>query len=85
MLAGELHRANGDYRVAFEQYEAKFRGYAKVSQKVNAGKVLAPSTRLGLYARNRLFSVAALFKGVMKLIDHFATDIELDDYATSSA
>lgn len=85
VLAGELHRANGDYRVAFAQYEAKFRGYAKVSQKVNAGKVLAPSTRLGLYARNRLFSVAALFTGVMKLMDHFATDIELDDYATSSA
>jgi 2-polyprenyl-6-methoxyphenol hydroxylase-like FAD-dependent oxidoreductase len=80
VLAGELHLAKGDYRVAYAQYEARFRDYAKVSQKVNAGKLLAPSTRLGLYARNRMFSVAALFKGVMKLMDHFATDIELVDY-----
>jgi hypothetical protein len=81
VLAGELYRANGDHNVAYAQYESKFRGYAKVSQKVNAGKLLAPSTRFGLYARNRMFSVAALFKGMMKVMDHFATDIRLDDYA----
>jgi 2-polyprenyl-6-methoxyphenol hydroxylase-like FAD-dependent oxidoreductase len=81
VLAGELHRASGDYKVAYAQHEFKLRGYAKGSQRVNAGKLLAPSTRLGLYARNRMFSVAALFKGLMKLLDHFATDIELDDYA----
>ena len=85
VLAGELYRSNGDYKVAYAQYESKFRGYAKVSQKVNSGKLLAPSTRLGLYARNRMFSVAALFQGVMKLMDHFATDIKLDDYANFSS
>jgi hypothetical protein len=76
-----LYRANGDYKVAYAQYENKFRGYANVSQKVNGGKLLAPSTRLGLYVRNRMFSVAFLFKGVMRLMDHFATDITLDDYS----
>ena len=84
VLAGELHRSNGDCKVAYAQYESKFRGYAKVSQKVNGGTVLAPLTRLGLYARNRMFSVAPLAKGLMKLMDHFATDIELDDYARST-
>jgi len=80
VLAGELHRAKGDFRRAYIKYEAKFSHYAKVSQKVNAGTVLAPKSRFGLYARNRLFSVAPLFLGIMKLIDHFASDIALDDY-----
>ncbi len=80
VLARELYRANGDYEVAYAQYEAKFRGYARISRRVNAGKLLAPSTRLGLYARNRMFSVAILFEGLTKLMDHFATDIDLDDY-----
>jgi 2-polyprenyl-6-methoxyphenol hydroxylase-like FAD-dependent oxidoreductase len=81
VLAGELLRAKGEYGIAYRQYEAKFRGYAKVSHKVNAGRLLAPTTRLGLYARNRMFTVAPLFKGIMKLMDHFASDIALDDYA----
>lgn len=81
VLAGELRRAKGDYTQAYAQYEATFRNYAKVSQKVNAGRLLAPSTRLGIYVRNRLFSVAFLFKGLMKLTDHFATDIKLEDYS----
>jgi 2-polyprenyl-6-methoxyphenol hydroxylase-like FAD-dependent oxidoreductase len=82
VLAGELLRAKGDYITAFAQYESKFRGYAKVSQKVNAGRLLAPATRLGLYVRNRAFSAAALFGGLVKLMDYFASDIVLDDYAT---
>ena len=84
VLAGELLRANGDYKTAFAQYQAKFRNYAKVSQAVNAGKLLAPSTRLGMFVRNRMFSVAALFQGVIKLIDHFASDIKLEDYSAST-
>jgi len=81
VLAGELLWANGDYQRAYGQYEAKFCDYAKVSQKVNAGRLLAPATRLGLAVRNRIFSAAVLFKGLMKLTDHFATDITLADYA----
>lgn len=81
VLAGELLRANGEYAGAYAGYEAKFRNYVKVSQNVNAGSLLAPATRFRTYARNRLFSVAFLFKGVMKLMDRFATDIELEDYS----
>ncbi len=80
VLAGELLRANGDYEKAYAQYEAKFRDYAKVSRKVNAGHLLAPSTHLGLYLRNQMFSAAVLFKGLMKLTDHFATNIKLENY-----
>lgn len=80
VLAGELYRAGGNYRTAYTQYEAKFHQYAKVSRQVNAGSLLAPATRIALYMRNRMFSVAPLFKGVMKLMDHFATDIKLETY-----
>jgi 2-polyprenyl-6-methoxyphenol hydroxylase-like FAD-dependent oxidoreductase len=81
VLAGELLQTRGDYEIAYARYEAKFRGYAKVSQKVNAGTLLAPTTRFGLYARNRMFSIAPLFKALVKLMDHFASDIVLDNYA----
>lgn len=80
VLARELHRAHGDHSTAFAQYESKFRGYAKVSQKVNAGGLLAPRTRTRMWLRNKLFSVAPLFAGVVKLMDRFATDIALEDY-----
>ena len=80
VLAGELHRAGGDHTIAYPRYETAFRGYAKVSQKVNAGRLLAPATRLGLWARNTMFTVAPLVAGLMALVDRFATDITLDDY-----
>lgn len=83
VLAGELHRADGDHDTAFPRYEAKFRDYAKISQKVNAGRLLAPSTRLGIRLRNTLFSVAPLFAGLITLMDRFATNITLDDYGHS--
>ena len=80
VLAGELRRAGGDYRAAYAQYEAKFRGYAKVSQQISAGRLLAPRTRFGMRVRNAVFSVSWLFRPLMKLTDRFATDIELADY-----
>lgn len=80
VLAGESSRANGDHNVAYGQYELKFRTYSKVSQKVNAGRLMAPSTRRGIRARNLMFSAAVLFTPLMKLIDRFATDITLEDY-----
>lgn len=80
VLAGELSAAGGDHTVAFGQYDAKFRGYAGIARKVNAGGLLAPATRARMWARNKLFTVAPLFTGVMRLMDHFATDITLEDY-----
>jgi 2-polyprenyl-6-methoxyphenol hydroxylase-like FAD-dependent oxidoreductase len=85
VLAGELCRAGGDHQIAYARYEAKFRGYAKVSQQVSAGRLLAPRTRLGMRLRNSLFSVSFLFKPLMKLMDRFATDIELEDYDAPAA
>ena len=80
MLAGELSRADGDHTVAYARYATAFRRYAQVSQKVDAGTLLAPRTRLGMRLRNLLFSTSFLFAPLMRLTDRSATDIELEDY-----
>lgn len=80
VLAGELHRAGGDFATAYAEYEAKFRDYASVSQKINAGRLLAPASRLGIRLRNLLFSALAFFGPLMKVIDRPATNITLGDY-----
>ena len=80
VLAGELLAAGGDHAVAFAQYESKFRDYASISQKVNAGRLLAPATRIGIRLRNLLFAALTLFGPLMKLIDRPATNLKLEDY-----
>lgn len=79
MLAGELFDAGGDHKVAFAQYEAKYRGYASISQKINAGRLLAPSTRFGIRMRNVMFSALTVFGPLMKLVDRPATKLKLED------
>jgi 2-polyprenyl-6-methoxyphenol hydroxylase-like FAD-dependent oxidoreductase len=84
VLAGELAAADGDYRQAFAAYEQKFRGYASISQKVNAGRLLAPRTRLGIVARNALFTAMSIFGSLVAIFDKPATNIELEDYDTAA-
>ncbi|MDT8910063.1 FAD-dependent monooxygenase [Amycolatopsis sp. PS_44_ISF1] len=81
VLAGELLRAEGEHTLAYARYDTLMHGYAKVARGVNAGRLLAPTTRLGIAARNRLFSTAALFTPLMRLVDRFARDIDLPDYS----
>ena len=80
VLAGELAQAHGDHRVAFPAYENNIRDYASVSQKVNAGRLLAPRTRLGIRLRNLLFSALDTIGPLMKVIDKPASNITLADY-----
>ncbi len=80
VLAGELAQAHGDHRIAFPAYENNIRDYAAVSQKVNAGRLLAPRTRLGIRLRNLLFSSLSVIGPLMKIIDKPASNITLADY-----
>jgi 2-polyprenyl-6-methoxyphenol hydroxylase-like FAD-dependent oxidoreductase len=82
VLAGELSRAGEDHTAAFAAYEAKYRGYASVSQKVNAGRLMAPGTRLGIKARNLLFSSLAVVGPLMKLVDRPASNLKLEEYGS---
>lgn len=84
VLAGELARAGGDHRVAFAEYERTYRGYASSSQKIDAGRLLAPRTRLGIVLRNLLFSSLSLFAPLMGIIERPASNLKLRDYDRES-
>ncbi|MDO9377771.1 MAG: FAD-dependent monooxygenase [Nocardioidaceae bacterium] len=81
VLAGELARARGDHRRAFDAYQLAIGDYASISQKINAGRLMAPASRPGIVLRNLLFSSLSLVGPLMKLIDKPATNIELEDYS----
>ena len=80
VLAGELALAGGDHKTAFARYASKFRDYASVSQKVNAGRILAPRTRWGIRLRNAAFSSMALLAPILALLERPAANLALDDY-----
>ncbi|GAA0266406.1 FAD-dependent monooxygenase [Cryptosporangium japonicum] len=80
VLAGELARADGDHRAAFARYESTYRGYASVSQKINAGRLLAPGSKAGIVGRNLGFSALSLFGPLMRIVDRPATNLTLEDY-----
>lgn len=80
VLAGELARAEGDFAVAFGRYEAKYRGYASVSQKINAGRLLAPKSRIGIIGRNLMFAALKVSGPLMKAFDSPAKKIVLENY-----
>lgn len=56
ILAGELGRAGGDYQAAFAAYERAFRPFIERKQKGarSFASSFAPSSRLGLFARDQL-------------------------------
>jgi 2-polyprenyl-6-methoxyphenol hydroxylase-like FAD-dependent oxidoreductase len=81
VLAGELLRAEGDHTIAFAQYEAKYRDYASVSQKINAGRLLAPRSRPGIVGRNILFTSMKVFSPAMKALEGPAKNLDLENYA----
>ena len=65
VLAGELSRAQGDYRQGFHSYEARLRSYIGAKQRgaERFARVFAPRTRAGLYFRNlviRAFAIPGL-------------------------
>ncbi|HEY2783467.1 MAG TPA: FAD-binding domain [Fimbriiglobus sp.] len=83
VLAGELHRAGGDYQTAFEQYEAKLRTFLAQKQKA-ATRIIgffAPKTARGLFLRNLLMKVTSIpFLGNRLLGSAIRDDIQLPSY-----
>lgn len=59
ILAGELKKADGDYRAAFAAYEALFRPFIVGKQKAAArfAGSFAPKTRFGIFLRNQVTRV----------------------------
>ncbi|WP_018600707.1 FAD-binding domain [Mycobacterium sp. 155] len=83
VLAGELHRADGDYRLALPAYEQRLRRFVEGKQR-GATKFIsffAAQSRLGLGLRNagvRALSIRALAKLVSAR--SFRDDFDLPDY-----
>lgn len=83
VLAGELHRAGGDHRLAFRRYETMLRPLIAQKQRSARGfaSAFAPKTPLGLWARNKatkLLNVEPLADWTIRR--EFVDDIELPSY-----
>ena len=59
ILAGELHRAGGDYATAFQRYQAILEPLVRAKQKAALGfaGAFAPESRFRLWLRNRIFNL----------------------------
>ena len=82
VLAGELARAGGDYQAAFGRYEARLRKAVSTTQDGSqAGRFLAPATRLGITARNRILDNRFFLNQMLKMAQKMSNLIELPDYS----
>jgi 2-polyprenyl-6-methoxyphenol hydroxylase-like FAD-dependent oxidoreductase len=86
VLAGELTRARGDHRLAFDRYEVLARPYVATAQQLPPGGVNGYAPRSALAIRLRTASMRAMTRWPMRPIleRQFAKagDIALPDYAT---
>ncbi|HTS12004.1 MAG TPA: FAD-binding domain [Candidatus Limnocylindrales bacterium] len=83
ILAGELHRANGDYAAAFARYQNLFGPFVLKKQDAAIGiaGAFAPKSRLSMFLRNQVFNLLS----VNWIADYFvgrdlADKITLPDY-----
>ena len=62
ILAGELHRASGDYRRAFAQYRGRFEPFIRKKQKsaLRMAGMFAPKSRFALFIRNQVMNLMAV-------------------------
>ena len=59
ILAGELHRSQGDYSRAFEQYQELFGPFVRKKQQaaLRFAGYFAPKSRFSLFARNQMMNL----------------------------
>ncbi|MFK8849761.1 FAD-dependent monooxygenase [Streptomyces sp. Ac-502] len=87
VLAGELARAQGEYRTAFTRYEKRLRQYARGCQAGGGrtGKFLAPGTATGIRFRNALLTRPLFLKGMLKLGEKVSSTVALPEYPAVSS
>ncbi|GAA2804112.1 FAD-dependent monooxygenase [Kribbella solani] len=79
VLAGEL--AQGDLRTAFDRYEARLRKAVSTTQDGSrAGSFMAPATRFGLAARNKILDIPFFMNQMIKMAANMSELIELPTY-----
>jgi 2-polyprenyl-6-methoxyphenol hydroxylase-like FAD-dependent oxidoreductase len=89
VLAGEIEqvlRSGGELRTAFERYESRLRKAVSTTQDgAHAGSFLAPATRWGLTARNRILSIPFFRNQLIRMTQTVSELIELPEYEFASA
>lgn len=62
ILAGELHKADGDHNAAYAAYERRLRPFIETQQQNAAGfaSSFAPRTRFGLFVRDRVLDLTRI-------------------------
>ncbi|MGW6195012.1 FAD-dependent monooxygenase [Kribbella sp. NPDC055110] len=80
VLAGEL--ARGDFRTAFDRYEERLRkAVSKTQDGSRAGSFLAPATRFGIAARNKILDRPFFLNQMLKLAQNMSELVELPPYS----
>lgn len=83
VLAGELHKANGDYPAAFAAYESNLRPFLEQKQKSarNFASSFVPKSDLGIWLRNQATKLMGI-PGVSGLLlsASLSDDFELPEY-----
>ncbi|MFI5707440.1 FAD-dependent monooxygenase [Kribbella sp. NPDC051620] len=87
VLAGELAAAGGDHPAAFAAYESQLRKPVQACQDGGGrtGKFLAPRTRFGIAARNRLLGTPFLLNQMLRLGEKVSSDFAIRDYPSSGS
>lgn len=83
VLAGELHRADGDVARAFAAYEARLHSFVTAKQRaaLQLRGFFAPRTAIGLKARKMLINALSVpFIASRLLARSLQDDLELPDY-----
>ncbi|HET7116745.1 MAG TPA: FAD-dependent monooxygenase, partial [Hanamia sp.] len=83
ILAGELKLANGNYKTAFEQYEAIFKPFISKKQKSAQGfaKSFIPKSTFGIWVRNQALKLMSLpFISKLYLNQFNDKEIRLKEY-----
>jgi 2-polyprenyl-6-methoxyphenol hydroxylase-like FAD-dependent oxidoreductase len=83
VLAGELRRAGGDHRAAFDAYEARLRSFTERKQRAarNFAGYFAPRTSLGVWLRNASTHLMGVpFIADALILGDIRDDLDLPDY-----
>ena len=83
ILAGELHRANGDYIRAFGLYQKQFAPFVLHKQKVamRFASLFGPKSRFSLLLRNQVFNLLRVDWIANRVFGrNFMDEIQLDGY-----
>jgi 2-polyprenyl-6-methoxyphenol hydroxylase-like FAD-dependent oxidoreductase len=83
LLAGEIHRAQGDFATAFARYEDQFRPFAREKQKgaLRFAGTFAPQSTMSIFIRNQIMNPLTIgWVARLAVGPEFTDTLSLPDY-----